>query len=283
VVKEAVVVPVAKTTGTGYTFTTTNFDDGWTSTVQEDWVQVIKGNTKVLIHYPNKVTDEYTTVALDDLRRAWNILVAPKYSGMTNPEFKIITGWQYIYFAEAEANEKTTGKKVHVVLFKYCYSNGTGKYLEFITTDKTSFENEFCAYHESSSGWEKMENMATYNKFAISAADLKGKWTNKFTGTLQYVNTYTGNSAGMDTHASNEKFEFGPGNTYKWDLGIASGFVGNIKFQSAKSNGKFSVIKNWQINFSDIEGKPRTYPASFSCIKGMRILWIEDKAFAKIE
>jgi hypothetical protein len=267
----------------GFAFTTTNFDDGWTSTVQENWVQVVKGNIKVLIHYPNKSADTYNSVVLDGLKNAWNVLVAPKYSTASNFEFKPITGWQSIEFAEADAVEKGTNKSVHVVLFKMNYSGGNGRYLEFITSSKNSFEQEFGAYHQTTSGWEQMEKMANYNKFAIAASDLKGKWTSNFTGMQQYVNAYTGASAGADTHASNENFEFGTGNTYKWNLGVASGFVGNIKFQSVKSNGKFSLPNNWQVSFSDIEGKPKTYNTFFSCIKGARVLWIGDTGFGKIE
>ncbi|MBK6633590.1 MAG: hypothetical protein IPG38_04090 [Chitinophagaceae bacterium] len=124
--------------------------------------------------------------------------------------------------------------------------------------------------------------MANYNKFAIAASDLGGKWTSDFSGAIQYVNAYTGFDAGMDTHASVENFKIGPGNTYHWDLGVASGQVGNIKFQSRKSTGKFSMNGNWQVSFSDIEGKPRTYNAHFSCIKGLRVLWLDNKAFARI-
>ena len=87
----------------------------------------------------------------------------------------------------------------------------------------------------------------------------------------------------MATHASNEKFDFGPGNNYKWDLGVSSGNVGNIKFQSVKSNGTFSSPNNWQLYFSDIEGKPRTYNAFFVCVKGARILWLDGRAFGKME
>jgi len=119
--------------------------------------------------------------------------------------------------------------------------------------------------------------MAFRNKFAIAASDLTGKWTNNFGGSIQYVNAYTGFDAGTATHASAENFLFASGNTYKWDLGVASGMVGNIKFQSVKSNGKFSLPNNWQISFSDMEGKPRTFNAYFSCIKGFRILWLDDK------
>jgi hypothetical protein len=262
-----------------FAFSTTNFDDGWVSTVQEDWIQVTKGNTIVLIHYPNKNADVYNSVLMDGLKNAWNILVAPKYSSASNFEFKPISSWQSIEFAEADAIEKTTGKSVHVVLFKMNYSNGSGKYLEFITPDKKTFEQEFGPYHETSYGWEKVEAMANYNKFAVAATDLTGKWTNNFSGTQQYVNAYTGASAGMDTHSSNQNFEFSPQNTYKWDLSVASGFVGSIKFQSVKSSGQFSLPNNWQINFSDLEGKPKTYNAFFSCVKGARILMLEDSAY----
>lgn len=265
---------------TSFVFNTTNFDDGWTSTEQDDWVQAVKGNIKVLIHYPNKDADAYNSVIMDGLKNAWNILVAPKYSTASNFEFKPISGWPTIEFVEADAVEKTTGKSVHVVLFKMNYSNGSGKYLEFITPNKKTYEQEFGVYRQESFGWEKVEAMANYNKFAVAAADLKGNWTNNFTGMTQYVKTYTGADAGASTHASNESFEFMQDNTYHWEIGVASGMVGNIKFQSAKSNGKVNLPNNWQIYFSDLEGKPKTYNAFFSCVKGARILWLEDRAYA---
>jgi hypothetical protein len=275
--------PVKQTTNGKFAFTISNFDDGWTSTVQEDWVQVTKGTLKVLIHYPNKSADEYNSVLLDGLKNAWNVLVVPKYKTVSNVEFKPVSSWESVEFAEADAVEKASGKSVRVVLFKKNYSGGNGRFLEFVTPDKASFEKEFGPYHATTSDWDKMEKMANYNRFAVAASDLTGKWTNNFSGTTQYVNVNTGLDAGMDTHASVQNFKFGPGATYNWDLAVASGMVGNIKFQSVKSSGKFSMNGNWKINFSDIEGKPRTYDICFSCIKGLRILWIDGTAYAKAE
>jgi hypothetical protein len=275
--------PAPKAPFGSYAYTTTNFDDGWVATVNDDWVRVTKGATIVLIHYPNKQADTYNSVLMDGLKNAWNVLVAPRYSSSANIEFKPLSNWEPIEFAEADMVEKSSGRKVHVVLFKKNYSSGSGKYLEFITPSKTAFEQEFGAYHEGSSGWDKIENMATYNKFAVATSDLSGKWTSDFSGAIQYVNAYTGFDAGMDTHASKENFQFGPGNNYQWDLGVASGPVGNIKFQSVKSSGNFSMVSNWQVKFSDIEGKPRTFNTCFSCIKGLRILWLDNKSYAKVE
>jgi hypothetical protein len=286
---ETKTISTQPTLANGFSFTTTNFDDGWVANVKEDWVEVIKGNIKVLIHYPNKQADSYNSVVLDGLKNAWDILVAPRYSAASNMEFLPITGWQTIEFAEADMTEKFTNNLVHVVFFKMNYSNGSGKYLEFITPNKQTFENEFGPYHQTISGWEKMENMANYNKFAVSQSDLKGRWTSDFTGAIQYVNAYTGYDAGMNTNASTENFYFEAGNAYKWDLAVANGMVGNIKFQSVKSNGVFTMPNNWQVNFSDMEGKPRMYNVYFSCIKNLRVLWLQDtnygdyKGYAKVE
>ena len=269
----------------GFTFTSTNFDDGWNSTVQEDWIEVTKENLKVLIHYPNKPVDDYSSDLMNGLKYAWDMLVAPRYSSATNMEFKPLSSWQSIAFAEADMVEKSTGKSVYVVFFKKHFHNGVGKYIEFIYPDKYSFEKEFGLYIKDAlaESWDKMANMTNYNKFAVAATDLKGKWTSNFSGMTQYVNAYTGASAGANTHSSNENFEFGHGNTYKWDLGVASGFVGNIKFQNVKSAGKFTVLSNWQIKFSDIEGKPKTYNTQFACIKGARVLWVGETSFGKKE
>ncbi len=271
--------PVQQTSTSSFAFTTTNFDDGWVATEQADWVQVTKGAILVLIHYPNKLADAYNSVLMDGLKNAWNVLVAPRYSSATNFEFKPIIGWQSIEFAEADAVEYASGKSVHVVLFKMNYSSGNGKYLEFITPDKASFEQEFGAYHQNTYGWEKMENMAKYNKFPVAATDLAGKWTSNFSGAIQYVNASTGFDAGMNTNASAENFYFGPVNTYSWDLAVANGMVGNIKFQSVEAKGTFSLPNNWQIMFSEIEGKPRTYNVYFSCIKDLRVLWLQDTGY----
>ncbi len=263
----------------GYKFTTINFDDGWTSTEQENWVHVTKDNITVLIHYPNEKADAYNSVLMDGLKNAWNLLVAPKYSSASNFEFKPISSWQSVAFAEADAVEKNSGKSVHVVLFKMHYSNGSGRYMEFITPDKKSFEQEFGPYHDTSYGWEKLENMANYNRFAVAPEDLKGKWTTSFSGMTQYVNSITGADAGATSHSSVQTFIFSEGNRYNWDISVASGVVGALKFSGAKSSGLFTMNGNWQIKFSDMEGKPKTYDAYFSCIKGARILCLSDTSY----
>ncbi len=261
----------------GFTFTTTNFDDGWTSTVQEDWVEVRKGNIKVLIHYPK----EGTIFPADPepmTNAAWNILVAPHYSNLKNYKTTYISAYNRVYLGFGNATENATGKEVYIVF----YRQGDTGWLEFITPDKNSFIQYF-KFNPDVIRWDSetdlmkpLAQMVTYNKFAIGASDFKGVWTSDFTGVQQLYHVYTGNYAGMNIHQSSQTFQFNPGNTYKWDLMAVNGTVGNTKYVSVKSAGKFSVINNWQLYFSDIEGKPKKYHAFFSCIKGARLLKLLD-------
>jgi len=279
--KKVVTVPTPAQPS-GYSFTTINFDDGWVSTVREDWVEVTKNNVKVLIHYPNATTSKYISDSNEELQIAWNTLVAPRYSNLQN-YFVAKNSVSYFQssFVSGTLTDKQTGQTVYVALFKRDH----GAWLEFIAPTINTFGqvigfdiNKLNDY-VSSSDWDPLLKLEYYNRFAVAASDLTGIWTNNFGGYTQYVNAYTGANAGMNTHSSTQTFEFLSDGTYNWSIGVASGFVGNIKFSSAKSSGKFTNPNNWQIHFSELEGKPRLYNAYFSCVKGARILWLQDTGY----
>lgn len=266
-----------KAISNGFAFNTTNFDDGWTSTVQEDWVEVTKGSLKVLLHYPKEGTifpadPEPLTVA------AWNILVAPRYSSLKNFRTTYITEYNRPYLGMGTVTDARTGKSLYVVLFR----QGETGWLEFICPDKNSFIREYkfdpetIRWDSESSLMNALSRMVNYNKFAVAASDFKGAWTSDFTGVQQLYHVYTGNYAGMNINQSSQTFQFGPGNSYSWKILSVNGMVGNMKYAQAKSAGKFSVPNNWQLYLTDIEGKPKTYHAHFSCIKGARILKLLD-------
>jgi hypothetical protein len=274
-VKPTVTNTIAK--NDGFAFTTTNFDDGWNSTVQEDWVEVKKGNIKILLHYPKEGTifpadpDPLTTAA-------WNILVAPRYSNLKNYKTSYITTYDRPYLGMGYATDNTTGKQVFILLFR----QGRSGWLEFVTPDKNSFiqqykfDPETIRWDSESDLLKPLAAMVSYNKFAVVANDFKGTWTSDFTGVQQLYHVYTGNYAGMNINQSNETFQFGAANTYNWSILVVNGMVGAMKYANVKSAGKFSVLNNWQVKFSDIEGKPKTYYAFFSCIKGARLLHLLD-------
>ncbi|CAN5324749.1 hypothetical protein BH10BAC4_BH10BAC4_24450 [soil metagenome] len=275
--------PVKKATTSGnFKFNTTNFDDGWISTEQENWVEVTKGNVKALIHYPNKITSEYYSDGDEAKRIAWNTLVAPRYTNLQN-YFIGRNTLSYIQasFISGTLTENQTGRTVYVALFK----RDNSAWIEFVAQDINSF-GEVTGFDVSKlngavqdEAWSPLQKIDGYNKFAVAASDLTGKWSNQFSGMQQYVNAYTGADAGATSYASAQSFEFLVDGSYHWQISTAGGVVGNLKFNGAKSNGKFSMANNWQINFSDLEGKPRLYNAFFSCVKGARVLWLQDTGY----
>ncbi len=263
----------------GFQFNTTNFDDGWNSTVQEDWVEVTKENIKVLLHYPK----EGTVFAADPeplINAAWNILVSPRYSNLRNYRTAYIATYNRPYLGMGYATENSSGRDVFVLLFRR-----GGNWIEFITPDKNSFIQQF-KFDPETVQWDTdsdllnpLVNMSGYNRFAVAASDFKGKWTSDFTGIQQLYHVYTGNYAGMNMHQSSIIFDFKEGNSYYWKLLAVNGMVGNMKFDQVESTGTFSVPNNWQLQCSKIEKGPKLYHAVWSCIKGARILNLLDAEY----
>jgi hypothetical protein len=278
------IIPAVKPTpdmptpkASGFTFTTTNFDDGWTSTVKEDWVEVSKGNIKVLLHFPNKKADAYNSVLKESDYTAWNTLVAPRYSNLQNFAWRTIQSWQSISFVEADATENATGKKVHIVLFKKHYSNGTGRYLEFVTDSKGAYENEFGAYHNTEFDWDKTANMQYRNKFSVAPNDIIGKWSTTDYASISYYYVNTGGLAGTTATTTADEFTFLPGDSYKSQHSGASGMVGNMKFSNQEYKGK-STVTNWNITLTNrFQGATEKYDSYFEVVKGGRALILKDR------
>ncbi len=283
---------------TGFKFNSTNFDDGWVSTIQEDWVQVEKGSIKVLIHYPKDGTvfpadpDKLTTAA-------WNILVAPRYSNLADFKTSYVEDFNRPYLGTATATENSSGQQKFVVLFRR-----KGGWIEIVSPDKNSFAAEF-GFDASSIRWgaiseytggyvltnstgatvkadpevfNKLDNMVSYNRFAVTVSDLEGtgKWNAGYSSNTFYTNYYTGAYAGMTTYSSSQWFDFKSGQKYHWELVAANSGMGQIQTAQAKSDGSVKSLNDWQLQFSNIEGKPKKYDAYFSAIKGGRVLWMND-------
>ena len=264
----------------GFAFTTTNFDDGWNSTVQEDWVEVTKGTIKVLLHYPKNGTI-FPADPGPLTNAAWNILVAPRYSDLKNYKTAYISTYDRPYLGMGYAKENSTGNNVYIVFFR----QGNSGWLEFVTPDKNTFiqqykfDPETIRWDSESSLMNALSAMTSYNKFAVAAGDFKGSWTSDFTGVQQLYSVYTGEYAGMNINQSSQTFVFAANNSYTWSLVAVNGMVGNTKYAQVKSSGKLTVLSNWQVHCSNIEGKSKKYDAYFSCIKGARILWLQDAVF----
>jgi hypothetical protein len=258
----------------GFTFNTTTFEDGWTSVVKEDWVEANKGNIKVIIHYPRKEDAEYISQQVDRTKRFWDLLIAPRY---TNASDFFIYNYNMssepAYFASAYLIDNG-GNKQFVALF----SKGKSGWIEVITPDKNTFIKNFRVDQPDSyfSEWETLSNLSGLNHFAVAESDLTGKWSSDFSGSLQYYSAFTGLYAGYNAYSSRQTFNFNNNRSYDWKLSTANSSNGQTVAETTQSSGTFSMKGNWQMVCSKIQKGPKTYNVYFSCIKGGRILWMQD-------
>jgi hypothetical protein len=289
---EVVQQPTPPVANSGFAFTTTNFDDGWTATVQENWVQVTKGKIKVLLHYPNAITGKYYSDSDEGINAAWNNLIAPRYNNLQN-----YTAWYSTsilprpFVIAGNVTDKQSGEKVYVILFR----KGSTDWIEIIAPDKNTFITNFGVDNTTLNNYADpklfvtLEKLAVYNEFAIAATDLIGKWSDKFSASFFNYNTGSGQYTGINTIASVSNFIFTSATTYNWDAYSTNNAHSAGSAKTFKTKGSFKIINNRQIQFSDIQGKQKTYNAYFSCFKGGRILWLQDidyggyMAFGKVE
>ncbi len=268
-------VPVA----TGFQFNTTNFDDGWVSVVKEDWVEATKGNIKVLLHYPREEDKKYYTQYSEQVSVFWNLLVAPRYSNLRHyytPTY--MTSSQPGYFAAGLLTDNATGKDVWVALF----SKEKSGWIEIITPDKKTFVDNFGVDEPQQyfGDWDRLSALSALNKFAVGEKDLEGEWSNNFFGSTSYYNVYSGIYAGSTTFTSNVTYQFSKNKTYNWHLAMGNGATGSTtRVDQAKASGKWKMLNNWQLWCSEIEREQKTYNVYFSCIKGGRVLWMQDISY----
>ncbi len=262
--------------------------DGWVSVVQKDWVLARRGTTTIRLHYPSGPT--YNPDSDAALRDAWNTLVAPRYRDLQDYRQAFDTlNFERPYLASGTATSLETGARVYVALFRQAESG----WIEIVTPDRDTFLKTYRLdpaqfYGVDDTLLRPLRNLRGLNRFAVAASDLTGTWSSNASGYTQWVNAFTGLSAGATGFSSNETFEFVGNGTYRWSIALASGVIGAQTFSSAKSNGKHDMKGNWQISFSDIEGKPSVYNAYFEAGRGgQRILWMQSvgsySAYVKVK
>ncbi len=253
------------TTLNGYSFLTSNFDDGWHGVIKNDWVEVSKGNTIVLLHFGITMTDE---IRMDIINTCWNQFAATKYTikNLYPTVYSVTKDFPY-YFIQADATENSSGKNVFIS-FRVIPKNGVAYCYEIVTPARNEFQQHFPTM-------DKIENMSGYNRFAIGKNDLIGTWQEGAGAFTQYYYVSTGDYAGMNITVSNLKYLFTNASSYKTEVKA----VNNNIYTSEKENGKYSV-SNWEVSTTDQNGKISNFSAWFEATKGGRILHILNKKYS---
>jgi hypothetical protein len=253
----------------GISISTTTFDDGWVAQPFADWVRVTKNQTTVLLHFAVQITDELRNT--NDIEATlFDQFIMPRYN-VANIRKNQNDSYCYfcIYFFEADAVEKATGKRVHLG-FRIITTNGISRCIEIISPSATVFQQEF-------TDQKKLEAMLNYNKFAVASADLIGQWDVSSGSQVDMYNTVTGSYAGMNFSSSATSFTFNADGTYSSRHSGAFGMVSNTKFYDQKYNGNYTVT-NWDITATkQFEGKTKVFWAQFEAVRGGRVLNLTQK------
>lgn len=258
-------VPARSGGSSGISSSTTTFEDGWTATIQDDYVLVSKGRTDIRLFYTVSLNDQSRN---DTARYFWETVVVPRYNVQSATPWPG-PSYEFIYFIEGSATDRRTGQP-HYVAMRVVTFSGLAKVIVATAPDKQSYQAAFP--HP-----DKLSEMLNANRFAVTKADMVGYWKGGFGGAEQLYNVYTGANAGMNMVAGSEEFTFDANGNYQSRLAGARGQVGNTKFYDVKYSGKFSVT-NWGATLSNFNERNTTgFDAYFEAVKGGRILHLTDR------
>jgi hypothetical protein len=203
-------------------------------------------------------------------------LVAPRYGNLKN--FKVASpslDHQRAYLGAGDLTDVQTGKLAYVAIFR----KGNSNWLEVIAPDKRSFVSAFgtdidqIGWDASSEIWKPLLQMFSYNKFAVAATDLAGKWASWSGSNVQYVHAYTGLDAGMGHAQNGNEIVFNADGTYIREYkGVSGSPGGGNRYYGEKNSGNV-LVADWQLQLTNaFKGETHAFSAQFESVKGGRIL-----------
>lgn len=260
-------LPVPTTaTKTGITKAVTNFNDGWVAKALNDYVQIIKGNTEVRLHYVDKALDDAKPNTINPVEYYWNYYVTPffnvsnlqKWSGMEYP---------VIYHLQANAVNKQTGKPCYIAM-KIIYQGGARPVL-VISADQNSYLQQFPHPND-------IDPLLSYNKFAVTANDIIGQWKSNGGGIADYYNAYNGSYAFSHSISTTDEFNFNKDGSYNSVYRSADMAGGFAQFGGQDFKGTYTVT-DWTITATNRhKGRTATFTSQLIAVKGGYLLWMQD-------
>jgi hypothetical protein len=276
-----VVVPTAsgQPFSASITKPTTNFNDGWVATIAADRVVLSRGTVRVQVYYP---------VAYDDASRAsgrdyfWDTRLPSEFQ-IIQKQYRdhgeVIGSFQAPYI-EGVAIDRQTGKRVFLG-FVVNSANGYMFPVLAVAPDEETLRKTFPKAEDKYES--DLAAMSGYNKFAVTAKDLAGKWSGGGTTAANYYNVYTGSYAGMAAVAMSDKFEFLANGDYTSRHQGASGMVGSMSTYSQEYKGK-ATITDWTVTMTNrFKGATTTFNAWFEAVAGGVVLHLQDSQYSGLK
>jgi hypothetical protein len=262
-----------------YTFTTSTFDDGWKSTVHNDYVLLEKNNYSVYLNFSVPYNaSQFSGTGIRDAEFYWDNYVTKLFKVKTK---QLNDGGSMALkppYMEGYATDNRTGKSCFIGMYLNIVPNAVNIIIGTAPSE-AAFRQLFPKANDPFGS--DLSTMTRYNKFAVAANDLIGKWQNGNTETAQwyYVSPsgYEG-YAGMTVAATSATFLFNSNNTYTSIHNGATGAVGNMKTFQQEYHGNYNV-SNWMITATNrYGGKTDRFDAFFLAVRGGRILKLNNNA-----
>jgi len=254
--------PRTASAGHGFTYSISDFDDGWTAKEYPDHVEVTKGPVTVLLFYRVEMTAQMRENTSEYF---WARDVAPRFDA---PNFARRQDDRSVYrteYLEGDATERSTGKQAFIGMNVNLVS-GRALNIVVIAPDMATFQQLFPNPND-------LERMMPYNSFAIGASDLTGHWSSTSSVVTQMVYRETGMNAGMNINSSSTEFFVNADGSYTSKHVGAFGMSGTTKVYSDTYTGRFSTNGIWEVTFTNrFNGKADTFAAEFEIVQGGRIL-----------
>lgn len=260
----------------GFTFSVTNWDDGWVSTIENDKVVVTKGMNRVHLYYPIAYNDVSRNAGRDFY---WDNYLTKEFrvlSKQYRDHGEVISSFQAPYI-EGTAIDPKTGKNCFLAMY-VSSSNGNMFPVVAVMADEATLRKTFPNAEKQFDS--ELPGMSRYNRFAVALNDIVGKWSGGGSAAANYYNAYTGAYAGMGAVAMSDKFEFFANGDYVSKHQGASGMVGSMSTYSQEYKGK-ATVSNWEIVLPNRwEGKTSKFSAWFEAVRGGRILNLQDMQYS---
>lgn len=265
--------PVANTGTQRIAKFNTAFNDGWQGTALADYVQLTKNKTEIRLWYADKALDDAKSNMTDAPEYYWSHYVAPYYQVATPKKWSSVS-YPVIYFMEGAAVEKKTGRSCYVAI-KIVYQGGANVIMA-ITPDENTLKQQFPRPDD-------MNSMLGYNKFAITANDVVGKWkAGTGGGIADYYSVYSGAYSHTVSLSTTDDFSFYTDKKYHSEHNSASSNAAGTTFAALKYNGTFTTT-DWELTATNrVGGKTKKFFAQFVAVKGGFLLQLTDSDYTPL-
>lgn len=266
----------------GYTFSTTNFDDGWNSSLTNDYVLVEKAENSIYLLFAVPYNaSQFSGTGVRDAEFYWDQYVSQYFtiqSKQFNDGSSIALKPPYM---EGAAIDKRTGKSCFIGMYLNIVPNAVSLIIGS-APDEVAFRRLFPKANDPFGS--DLSAMTRYNKFAVASSDLIGKWQDGNTETAQWYYTspsgYEG-YAGMTVASTSATFHFYSNGSYKSIHNGATGAVGNMNTFQQEFKGAYEV-SNWMVTATNrYGGKTDRFDAYFIAVRGGRLLYLNNGAGLK--